>query len=268
MEGKRNFSIGEISEILNIPASTLRFWEEKGLFHIPKKENNYRSYSSMDLVQIAEIMFYRNLGMPVKRINDFLTAPLEEHEAFLHAVQQQLVDKIEEYQRMYQQICLQQAHFQTLIRLLEKPYTLEEIPFFYVAAWDFWEKDKLRRYIHDPACYVWLRDTSSPDPGQKGIILDQPPAQGEAPLLWVKMDRRMFLTFPVHAEAEDNYEGVEARDLIACAQEHCHTGLYMAQHLLTCNGKEYLKGYLEIRETPEKMEELCALLREEMEKEK
>ena len=262
MNGKRNFSIGEIAEILNIPASTLRFWEEKGLFHIPKKENNYRSYSSIDLAQIAEIMFYRNLGMPVKRINDFLSAPLEEHEAFLRSVQQQLVVKIEEYQRMYQQLCLQQTHFQTLIRLLESPYTLEEIPFFYVASWDFWEKDKLRRYIHDPTCYVWLRDTSTQDPGQKGIILDQPPAQGEGPLLWVKMDRRMFLTFPVHAEAEDNYEGVEALELIAHVQAHCRTGLYMAQHLLTCTGKEYLKGYLEIRETPEKMEKLCTILRE------
>ena len=62
---KQSFSIGEIAELLNIPTSTLRFWEKKGLFSIPKSDNRYRMYSYLDLIQIADIIFYRNLGVPV-----------------------------------------------------------------------------------------------------------------------------------------------------------------------------------------------------------
>lgn len=47
---KQSFSIGEIAELLNIPTSTLRFWEKKGLFSIPKSDNRYRMYSYLDLV--------------------------------------------------------------------------------------------------------------------------------------------------------------------------------------------------------------------------
>lgn len=34
--GRKTFTIGEIVQILDIPASTLRFWERKNLFHIEK----------------------------------------------------------------------------------------------------------------------------------------------------------------------------------------------------------------------------------------
>ena len=51
-----NFQIGEISRFFNIPASTLRYWEDKGVLH-PEKgiENRYREYTIEDLMTISEI---------------------------------------------------------------------------------------------------------------------------------------------------------------------------------------------------------------------
>ena len=49
----RKFQIGEIARFFDIPASTLRYWEDKGVLHPGKKaENQYREYTIED--------FYKN----------------------------------------------------------------------------------------------------------------------------------------------------------------------------------------------------------------
>ena len=63
--GKKNLTIGEISEILNITPSTLRFWEKENLFHVSKKSNHYRTYTNTDLIDIADILYYRIGGQAV-----------------------------------------------------------------------------------------------------------------------------------------------------------------------------------------------------------
>ena len=81
--GKKNLTIGEISEILNITPSTLRFWEKENLFHVSKKSNHYRTYTNTDLIDIADILYYRNLGVPVKDIRAFSSLELSEYDQFL-----------------------------------------------------------------------------------------------------------------------------------------------------------------------------------------
>ncbi|MFR8015665.1 MAG: MerR family transcriptional regulator [Clostridiaceae bacterium] len=65
--GKKNLTIGEISEILNITPSTLRFWEKENLFHVSKKSNHYRTYTNTDLKSsMADIICIRScLELPV-----------------------------------------------------------------------------------------------------------------------------------------------------------------------------------------------------------
>lgn len=52
---EKYLSIGEVSRLLDIPESTLRFWQDKGIFSVEKGENNYRQYTVYDLTNIAEI---------------------------------------------------------------------------------------------------------------------------------------------------------------------------------------------------------------------
>ena len=98
--GKKNLTIGEISEILNITPSTLRFWEKENLFHVSKKSNHYRTYTNTDLIDIADILYYRNLGVPVKDIRAFSSLELSEYDQFLENQERELNKKIEEYQQM------------------------------------------------------------------------------------------------------------------------------------------------------------------------
>ena len=65
----KKFQIGEIARFFDMPASTFRYWEEKGILHPRKKiENQYREYTIEDLMTISDVVFYKNLGLELKEI--------------------------------------------------------------------------------------------------------------------------------------------------------------------------------------------------------
>lgn len=249
---RKTFTIGEIAKILNVPVSTLRFWEKQGLFHISKCENNYRNYTTTDIIQIADIMFYRNLGIPIRDVNDFITVPFENYEESLEDVQVQIKEKIQRYEKMQNKIQLQLERYQILQTLLKCPFQEEEPPFSTVISWNFWEKENITYYIEDPARYVWYKDTSKDTPGKKGLIQYESFKNPNAPVVFQKREQMHFVTFPIRARVAENYEGVEAEEIVEKYKKKYQTGILLAQHLLTCeeNGchVEYLKGYLELRE--------------------
>ena len=76
----KRFQIGEIARFFDIPASTFRYWEEKGILHPGKKiENQYREYAIEDLMTISDVIFYKNLGLELKEIRGMDAATPEQH---------------------------------------------------------------------------------------------------------------------------------------------------------------------------------------------
>ena len=52
------FQIGEISNFFDVPASTLRYWEEMGVLSPDKGEtSHYREYAVEDLMTISDVIF-------------------------------------------------------------------------------------------------------------------------------------------------------------------------------------------------------------------
>ena len=84
-----NFQIGEIARFFDVPASTLRYWEDKGVLH-PKKgiENHYREYTIEDLMTISDVIFYKNLGLRLTEIRGMDDASPEQ---LLHSASKQFL---------------------------------------------------------------------------------------------------------------------------------------------------------------------------------
>ena len=77
----RKFQIGEIARFFDIPASTLRYWEDKGVLHPGKKaENQYREYTIEDLMTISDVIFYKNLGLQLKEICGMEASTPKQHQ--------------------------------------------------------------------------------------------------------------------------------------------------------------------------------------------
>lgn len=63
---KKTYSISEVSKLLNITIDTLRFYEKKDMLHPKINPNNrYRMYDMYNILEILDIIFYRNLDMSV-----------------------------------------------------------------------------------------------------------------------------------------------------------------------------------------------------------
>lgn len=248
--GQKNLTIGEISEILNITPSTLRFWEKENLFHVSKKSNHYRTYTNTDLIDIADILYYRNLGVPVKDIRAFSSLELSEYDQFLENQERELNKKIEEYQQMLLRSQSLKRNYYRLLRLLVNPFILETPDFHHVISWDFREKERIRQYVSDPSYYVWCKDTNSEISGRKGLIVSENSSYSRSDLIWENRPGSRYISFPVKAMIENDYSGLEAPKIVGEVQRHTTTGYLITRHLLNCkiNGEnvEYLQAYLEI----------------------
>lgn len=69
---KDYYSIQEFSVLSGIESSTLRYWDEIGLFSPVKRkpENNYRYYSLVQLLALNFVDTMSKLGIPLKTIGD------------------------------------------------------------------------------------------------------------------------------------------------------------------------------------------------------
>ena len=78
---QKYFLIGEISELLKIPRSTLRYYDREGIIS-PKfrKENNYRYYTRAQIITIKKISTMRKLGLTLDEIKIFFNEKGDERE--------------------------------------------------------------------------------------------------------------------------------------------------------------------------------------------
>lgn len=61
-------TIGEISEKTNLPESTLRYYEKKGLIRVSRDKNGRRDYEESDIEWIKFIRRLKETGMLLKDI--------------------------------------------------------------------------------------------------------------------------------------------------------------------------------------------------------
>lgn len=67
------FLIGDVSKLIDIPKSTLRYYDEKGIISpIIKGENGYRYYSGEQLIILKEIKIMRNMDISLGEIKRVL----------------------------------------------------------------------------------------------------------------------------------------------------------------------------------------------------
>ena len=72
---KDRYSIGELSNLFNFSTQTLRYYDKIDLFK-PKlidEENGYRYYTYEQFQDLRTIIYLKNIGVPLKKINQHLS---------------------------------------------------------------------------------------------------------------------------------------------------------------------------------------------------
>lgn len=70
------FTIKEIADLAGVTTRTLRYYDEIGLLHPTSTgDNGYRYYDQSSLLQLQQIMFFRELDIPLKDIQLIMSSP-------------------------------------------------------------------------------------------------------------------------------------------------------------------------------------------------
>ncbi|EAF2102531.1 MerR family transcriptional regulator [Listeria monocytogenes] len=66
-----SFSIGEFSELVDIPSSTLRFYEKEGLITPERDKNNLRTYSEEDTNWLKFLLHLKGAGLSIEELKQY-----------------------------------------------------------------------------------------------------------------------------------------------------------------------------------------------------
>lgn len=64
------FTIGQLSDETGVPASTLRFWERKGLLPVAERRGGQRRYTDDALTQVATLLLCQEAGFTLAEVRE------------------------------------------------------------------------------------------------------------------------------------------------------------------------------------------------------
>ena len=101
----KEYTIKQLADIVGVTTRTLRYYDEVGILE-PSRigENGYRYYDYANLLQLQQIMFYRELDVPLKEIQYFLGRPDDNVLSSLADHRHDLKKKVLRYEKLIETI--------------------------------------------------------------------------------------------------------------------------------------------------------------------
>ena len=245
------FQIGEISKFFDIPASTLRFWEESGVL-IPEKnpENQYRVYTVSDLMTISDILFYKSLGIPLKQIRAMEQMGIQSHQDICQQQMETLRQQQIALEQRMEKLRYHMKALDTICQLQQNPYEEVEIDTDCIVPFELIEIEKLKQYINNPYLYSRVQHSSHIEQEHRGLSITyrQKEQENYQNTLWEKGPSR-YVVCLMKEEIAPGYPN-DLSEHLAAVQKKYQTG-YVISRFLACaqeNGKTYdfYKTYIEV----------------------
>ncbi|MBS6396051.1 MAG: MerR family transcriptional regulator [Clostridiales bacterium] len=248
---ERLFNIGEIAGFFQIPASTLRYWEETGVISPGKNpENNYREYSVSDLMIISDVLFYKNLGLPLKQIRNMEQITPEDQEKLFAGKIRELKNQQQEIENRIQKLQNRLRAFEMMKELKRNPFSLEDIDTECIVTFELIEIEKLHKYIGNPYLYSRVQHSKEIDREQRGLTVsgEESDLIPDEKKLW-KKGKSKYVTCLMKEEITDGYPN-NLEELVEQVQKTYKTGYIISRFLLCAqeDGKlyDFYKTYIEI----------------------
>lgn len=75
----KTYTISEVSKIFDLPASTLRYYEEEGILtNVGRSANHQRIYYDMHINRLRSICCFKRTGMSIAQLKDFFSFEADE----------------------------------------------------------------------------------------------------------------------------------------------------------------------------------------------
>lgn len=131
---KREYTIGEVAEILQVSRDTLRFYEKKKLITPVKKENGYRYYSDEHIGNLLDILFLRKIQCSLQDIQAiYEDGSPEQLNQFLKLRVQEEEKHIKMHQQLLRQLMVSQHSSEKMMENINQ-YSIRSIPRTYIFS--------------------------------------------------------------------------------------------------------------------------------------
>ena|SRR5690625_568413 len=96
--------VKEVADLVGISVRTLLHYDEIGLLQPEKTMSGYRQYADEDLEILQQILFFRELGFPLKQIKEIINRPSFDRAEALELHRKMLLEKRSRLNKMIQTI--------------------------------------------------------------------------------------------------------------------------------------------------------------------
>lgn len=140
----REYTIGEVAELLQISRDALRFYERKGLIVPIKKKNGYRYYSDDHISSLLDILFLRKIQCSLQDIQTMFQDGTAEylHEFFELRIKEE-EERIRMHQKLLRQLMVSRHNNEKMIKNANQ-YSVRPIPRTYMFSEILDDMDQLR----------------------------------------------------------------------------------------------------------------------------
>lgn len=144
MSLEKMYSIKEMADLAGVTTRTLRYYDQIGLLSpADLKSNGYRLYDHQSLLRLQQIMFFRELDVPLREIQENLDQPGFELLPALESHQEAIKTKMKRYQDLY-------TTLDKTIRSLRGENVMAENEYFEGFDETLYEEESRERWGHTP----------------------------------------------------------------------------------------------------------------------
>lgn len=116
-----SYSIGEIADILGVNTSTLRYYDQMGIFPNVKRVNGKRVFTDDDFKWLRVLKCMKKINMPVKKIREYVLLAqmgddtLEERYQMILEQKKIIEKELDELQKCYKEFEFKEWYYKTAI---------------------------------------------------------------------------------------------------------------------------------------------------------
>lgn len=239
---KEFFSIGEVSQLFQIPAATLRYWESESLLPIRRQENGYRQYSLDDLIILSDVVYLRDLHLSIKEIKTVFQGDLSSLTQLLQHSEKQLAEEILRLQKAKARTAQRLQNIALSQQLLEQPYQTSQPPFSVMVSFSFEDQDKLGYYLEQPSAYGQLFQPPHWQAYTNCLLLSSDSPLADQDPIWFLQDEQQYLTGLLCSDANTGQTNLN-HHLAQLAQQDKQVTTTVTQYLYSARQGNYYDYY-------------------------
>ncbi|MCO6018104.1 hypothetical protein CKN86_08705 [Carnobacterium divergens] len=181
---EEHYSIKEISDLFNIPKSTLRYWDAEKLIQIERNPaNGYRIYTETQLIELTDIQFYRSLNVPIQQLKKITTFDASSLSGVLMETELSVTNEIERLRNVQLGIRTRLKKIELVKYLQKQLYQDSQPDFDFMIHLDIADKESVTTYLADPSSFLLKINSASNSEIEYGIASTN---QKNQDVLWQK----------------------------------------------------------------------------------